>query len=169
MRGLDYDTVYKDEGKMKICKHTLREIAIYGTAVSEEAKAHLSVCESCAAVYKEEAELENVLLSAQGCEPPPQLKYAILEAVDKRRREPFAFPALGYLLKAAVLLIIIVSGFWLGLQTANSINGINDISQVQQDIDITRTAVYMLNTEPVNPGTLDEIYFAVLREAENEK
>lgn len=155
---------------MKICKQTLKEISIHGTAVSDEAKAHLAICEACAAAYADESKLEGVLLSISDCDPPARLKYAVLEAVEKRRREPFYSPVLGYLLKAAVLVIIIISGFWLGLQTANNINGINSINNLEsEDLDITKTAVYMLNTEPAAPGTLDEIYFAVLREAENGK
>ena len=34
---------------MKMCKQTLKEIGIYGTAISDRVKNHLTVCESCAA------------------------------------------------------------------------------------------------------------------------
>ncbi len=149
---------------MKICKQTLKEISINGTAVSAEVKAHLPVCDACAAAYREETALEKCLLSAKDLEAPGNLKYAVQEAIENRQRKQWLIPALQFVLKTAGVLILIISGIWLGLQTANGGNGI-----AAADFDVTRADPYRLNTEPLYPGNLAEIYFALLVEEKDAK
>lgn len=149
---------------MKICKQTLKEISINGTAVSAEVKAHLPMCAACAAAYREETALEKCLLSAADLEAPGNLKYAVLEAAKNRQRKRWLAPALQFVLKAAGVLILIISGVWLGLQTANGRNGTASV-----DFDVSKAAPYRLNTEPLYPGNLAEIYFALLAEGKDAK
>jgi predicted anti-sigma-YlaC factor YlaD len=149
---------------MKICKQTLKEISINGTAVPVEVKAHLQKCDACAAAYREETALEKCLLSAKDLEAPGNLKYAILEATKNRQRKRSLIPALHFVLKTAAVLILIISGVWLGLQTANGRN-----SSASVDFDVTKAAPYRLNTEPLVPGNLAEIYFALLAEGKDAK
>lgn len=149
---------------MKICKQILKEIAINGTGISQKAKSHLAVCDSCAGVYRKEVELENFLLCAKDLDTPENLKDAVLNTVNNRQPKRSIIPTLGFALKAACALIILISGFWLGLQTANSIN-----NKLPNDFDITEASPYRLNTEPIYPENLGEIYFAVLEERENGK
>jgi hypothetical protein len=149
---------------MKICKQTLKEIAINGTGISPKVKSHLAVCDSCARVYRKETELENFLLSAKDLDAPENLKHAILNALNNRQQRRSIIPSLGFALKVACALIILISGFWLGLQTANNIN-----NTMPDDFDITEASHYKLNTEPIYPEDLGEIYFVVLEEKENGK
>ena len=149
---------------MKICKQTLKEIAVNGTGVSHKAKSHLAVCDSCTGVYLKEAELENFLLSAKDLDAPENLKYAVLNALNNRQPKRSIIPTLGFALKATCVLIILISGFWLGLQTANNI-----INKLPNDFDITEASPYRLNTEPIYPENLGEIYFVVLEERVNGK
>jgi anti-sigma factor RsiW len=149
---------------MKICKQTLKEININGTAVSAEVKAHLPECDACAAAYREETAVEKCLLSAKDLEAPGNLKYAILEAAKNRQRKRLLIPALQFVLKTAGVLILIISGAWLGLQMANGGNG-----TATEDFDVTKAAPYRLNTEPLYPGNLADIYFALLVEGKDAK
>ncbi|MCP5051544.1 MAG: hypothetical protein GY940_30530 [bacterium] len=147
---------------MKTCKQVLKEIVVSGTGISAEAKSHQAECETCNAAYKEAAELELYLLSAPELEAPGNLKCKILEtAAGKSPRRSF-FPALALAFRAVAILIILVAGFWLGLQTANG-----GKTNPPEDFDIIRDSSYRLNVEPMSPENLGEVYFAVLQEKKN--
>lgn len=145
---------------MNICKQTLKEISINGTAVSDEAKVHLAACAHCTAAFREETALENCLLTAYEPEAPRNLTYAVLEAIKTRRRERYFVPVLEFVFKTAGILVLVVSGAWLGLQAANGGN----TPAAADEIDIVQTAPYRLNTEPLSPGSLPGIYFTLLEE-----
>jgi hypothetical protein len=151
----------KKQMNKKTCKQVLKETAISGADISASARAHVAQCRSCAAVVKKEAELEHCLLSAPELEPPANLKSAVLERAARKTPRWSFFPALGPVLRAAGILIILVSGFWLGLQTAN---GGDD---PPEDFDITRDTAYRLNVRALSPENLGEVYFALLEEKEN--
>lgn len=152
---------------MNICKQTLKEINIYGTAISEgsaEVIAHLDECDSCAAALREAAALENCLLSAKDLEAPLNLKATVLAAVKERQSKVSLIPALRFVFKTAGVFALVVSGAWLGLQTANGGN-----TPAGGGFDITKEPSYSLNTEPVYPGCLAEIYFSLIEEGINAK
>ncbi len=146
------------ETKMKACKQTLTEISIYGTAVSTESQAHLAECHCCTAAFQEAAELEGFLTTPPELEAPMHLKYAILAAARSQQKHAF-FPALGFAFKVAAVLIIMVSGFWLGLQMANG-----NADTKTGDFDVASVGAYKMNTAPNDPANLGEVYFAVLQE-----
>lgn len=146
----------------KICKQVLKEIAISGADISAGARAHLTQCPSCAAIADKTAELELCLLAAAELEPPPNLKKTIMEGVAQDTRQGSFFPALGPVLRTAGILIILISGFWLGLQTADG-GGAGP----PEDFDITQHEAYRLNVRPLAPENLGEMYFALLEEKEN--
>lgn len=152
---------------MNICKRTLKEINIYGTAVTTvngDVTAHLEVCDSCAAAFREAAALENCLLSVNDLEAPVNLKYSVLAAVKDRQSKRPVIPALRFVLKATGVFALAVSGIWLGLQAANGGN-----TPAPERFDITKAAPYSLNTEPLSPASLGEIYFSVMKEGINAK
>jgi hypothetical protein len=153
-----------DEAKMNICKQTSKEISINGTALSEEAKAHVAACARCAASFREAEVLENCLLTVNEPEAPRNLMSAILEAVENRRSHRYFSPFLGFALKTAGILFLVISGVWLGLQAAN---GGNTPAAAGNEIDFIKTAPYRLNTEPLSPGSLAGIYFTILEESAN--
>jgi hypothetical protein len=144
---------------MNICRQTLKEISINGTALSEEAKAHVSACARCTASFREAAALENCLLAVNEPEIPRNLTSAVLEAVEMRQRYRYFSPVLGYILKTAGILLLVISGAWLGLQAANSGN---TPAVSGDEIDFIKTAPYRLNTEPLSPGSLAGVYFTIL-------
>jgi len=155
---------------MNICKRTLKEINLYGTAVSAmgtgsaDVIAHLDGCDSCAAALRETAAIENCLLSVNDLEAPVNLRYAVLAAVKDRQAKRAVIPALRFAFKAAGVFALAVSGVWLGLQTANGGN-----APVVDGFDISQSPPYSLNTEPVYPGSLAEIYFSLIEEGTNAK
>jgi hypothetical protein len=148
---------------MIICEKTLREIGIYGTSISKEVRTHLTICDSCAEAYREEKELEHLLLSVEDLETPENLKPRILENARNRPLRKFSVPNLGFALKTVGILIIFISGFWLGLQTAN--NGKEIDNSISDDFNVIDASPYKLNTEPLYPENLSEIYFTVLKES----
>mgnify|MGYP003565472228 CR=1 FL=1 len=152
---------------MRICKQTLKEIGIYGTDISDEAKTHLTVCQSCAEVYRIEKEMENFLLSAGDFKAPENLKQAVLQAVNNQQQKKPPLPVFQFALKTAAVLILLISGFWLGLQTANNGNGVNE--RKTSDFNIINASPYRLNMEPLYPENLSEIYFTVLEDVKNGK
>lgn len=89
---------------MKICKQTLKEIAINGTSISNKDKSHLTVCDSCAGFFRKEVELENFLLSAKDIDAPENLKHAVLRSVNNRKKKQ-SFRPLVLLLKQHVSLL----------------------------------------------------------------
>jgi len=155
---------------MNICKRTLNEINLYGIAVgtmgtgSADVIAHLGECGPCAAALRETAALENCLLSANDLEAPINLRYAVLAAVKDRQAKRSLIPALRFAFKAAGVFALAVSGVWLGLQTANGGN-----APAMDGFDISQSPPYSLNTEPVYPGSLAEIYFSLIEEGTNAK
>jgi hypothetical protein len=153
----------KNKMNMKICKQVLKEVAISGTNISAEARSHQAECDACAAAFNKATELEHYLLSASELEAPENLKCAILEAAaGKTPWWPF-FPALGTAFRTIAILIILVTGFWLGLQTANG-----GKTKPPEDFDITQVAAYRLNVAPMSPENLGEVYFDVLQEKKND-
>lgn len=150
---------------MNICKKTLNEININGTAFSAEIPgeitAHLEVCGPCAAAYREAAALENCLLAAKDLEPPANLRYAVMSAISVNRREAKRplIPALRFAFKTAGVFALAVCGAWLGLQTASG-----GKTTVPGDFDLTKAAPYNMNIEPVAPVNLAEIYFSLIEE-----
>lgn len=149
------------ETKMNVCKQTLKEISINGTALSAEAKVHTAACARCGASFREAAALENYLLAVDEPEIPRNLTSSILEAVEKQQRSGYFSPLLEFLLKTAGILFLVISGAWLGLQAAN---GGSTPPAAGDEIDFITTAPYRLNTEPLTPGSLAGIYFAILEE-----
>ncbi len=149
---------------MNICKQTLKEINISGTAVSGEANAHLDGCATCAAAFREAAALENCLLSAKDLDAPVNLKYTVLAAVKERQSKRRLIPALRFVLRAAGVCALTVSGVWLGLQTANGGN-----SPAPEGFDIINAAPYSLNMESVPPENLAGIYFSLMEEGTDAK
>lgn len=147
---------------MMICKNVLKEIAVHGTDISAVAKAHTAECNTCAAALKEESELEHCLLSAVEVETPARLKSAILDTVVQKKPGWSFFPVLGTAIKTAAAVVILLSGFWLGLQMANGQNGIMPNSE--DDIDLSRATAYKLNTTAVEPGDLGRVYLNVVWE-----
>ena len=157
----------RSKEKMKICKQILEEININGTVISKEAKTHIAVCGSCAEAYRLAAELETVLLSTQDFKAPDNLKPAVLKAVKTQLPRKSPPQTLGFALKTAGILMILISGFWLGLLTANNGNGRD--SKISTDFNIIKASPYRLNTVPLNPENLNEIYFSVLEDTNNGK
>jgi hypothetical protein len=113
---------------------------------------------------RETAAIENCLLSVNDLEAPVNLRYAVLAAVKDRRAKGAVIPALRFAFKAAGVFALAVSGVWLGLQTANGGN-----APVVDGFDISQSPPYSLNTEPVYPGSLAEIYFSLIEEGTNAK
>lgn len=149
---------------MKVCKQVLKEINIYGVEISKIAKSHLNVCESCLEAYKKEEDLEKLFLLAKEIETPQDLKHSILESVYNYQQKRSPIPYFGFLLRATGVIIILIAGFWFGLQTANEGN-----NKIPIDFNITKTEPYRLNMEPIYPKSLTEIYFTALEERKDEK
>lgn len=149
------------EKKMKACKQTLEQIAVLGSNAAHSEAAHLAQCATCTAALKEAIAIEQLLLAPAELEPPVHLKYSILHAAREKKSTAF-FPTFGFALKTLVVLLVLVSGFWLGLQMANG-----DYESKAGDFDVASAEAYQMNTAPAEPTNLGHVYLTVLQEAEN--
>ena len=147
---------------MKSCKFILNEIS-KGSAC-HEVKTHLADCPTCSAVFREAIQLQEFLLDVRDVEAPGNLKLAILNRVQQAEESKPLLPTLQMAFRAVVFAAVAVFGFWLGLQTANGNN--NGISN---DFEITQSQAYLLNTAPIDPDSLSEIYLKVVEEVKDEK
>jgi hypothetical protein len=142
------------------CTLTLREINKKGTAVSAEALSHIKGCKSCASIYNLERSIEGLILEKSNAGVPEGFKTAIIKSIESRRKKKAVLPLLSYALKFTAIAVVLIFGLWLGMQTANGSHE-NSVT--------TDTDVYALNTSPVYPDNIGDIYFTVLEEAQNEK
>ena len=143
---------------MSECKLTLKEI-YRGDELSDVATSHMAGCVTCNKIYQELSEIEAALLSNPPVDVPMNLKPSILDRACQEDNKKAFLPVVRFILRAAVLTIIMTIGYWLGLQTANGSN-----SSITNDIEISQSQVYLMNTEPVDSDSLSQIYFRVLKE-----
>jgi hypothetical protein len=151
------------EVKRMNCRDVKREIGIMGTKISIKARAHLKNCSECSHEYEKAEKLEIFLLSARETEAPPALKQIVLQRKNQKRSGNW-IGILNYTLRAAAISLILIFGFWLGLQTAN-----NDTEDLEKYSELIENPAYSINTAPLNPNNLGEMYFAILEEAEDEQ
>lgn len=141
------------------CKDTLREINKFGSNVSKETLAHIRECTSCSRIYNLELGIEKTIMETSKILPPEGFKTAVIKSIESRKRKRAAIPFLSYALKFSAVAGIFIFGLWLGMQTANGTN---------EDVSISDTDVYALNTSPAYPDNLGDIYFAALEGTQNE-
>lgn len=143
---------------MKTCKHTLEQIAVLGSEAACEIAAHLEVCPSCTLVFNETVALEKKLLPPPELDVPTHLKYTILKAAQQQQQNVFA-TVVRFAFRTVMVVLVVVSGFWLGLQMANS-----EYEGKVLDFDVAHAEVYQVNTVPTEPTNLGDVYFTVLQE-----
>ena len=152
---------------MKTCEKVLKEIAVSGTDISSESMSHQAECDICSTAFNEAFEMEAFLLSGSELKAPENLKCSILNAAREKSPRWSFLPVLKTSLRAFAVLLIIVSGFWLGLIIANGEQTGHPENNYANDFDVTQDAVYRMNVTPMSPEQLGEVYFTVLEENQN--
>jgi len=145
------------------CRDAKKEIAVMGANISEDTLNHIKSCKKCALEFKATKELDHFLLSGEDLETPASLKISILQSLNQSPGKK-RIGILDYVFKTVAISLLLVLGFWLGLTTAN-----NNDYQVEEYPEVIDIPAYSVNTVPLNPDNLGNLYFEILGEASNEK
>ncbi len=108
--------------------------------------------------------MQEYLLGLQDVKPPHSLKLSILSELQKAKKHRYLWPTLQMTWRTAMVVSIIVIGYWLGIETANG-----NSNETDNDPKINQSQIYPVITTPVDPSSLSEAYFKVVEEAEDEK